>query len=290
MERVTQNNQTFMKDIVCIDLMSDFGFKKVFLNQRFIKHFLDAMLNKDVKDIRYLPTEHIGETPWEKKSFFDICCRIDDEDYIIEMQLEGDDNFKDRMRVYESKHIVSQVHSGESYTLPKIYVIAFVNFNFKPKLPKGKYLREVLECDVLNRQIFDDKVVRYFIEMPNFALGEEDCVDVFSKWIYSIKNAKMCKEDKLPFTDDMVFKDLWSDVRFLNLTREEQFAYLHEQWARQDEIWQRNTERINWTKKGREEGIAEGKIEAAKNMKADGMSNELICKYTGLSLDIVESL
>ena len=104
----------------------------------------------------------------------------------------------------------------------------------------------------------------------------------------------MCKEDKLPFTDDMVFKDLWSDVRFLNLTREEQFAYLHEQWARQDEIWQRNTERINWTEKGREEGIVEGreegKIEAAKNMKADGMSNELICKYTGLSLDVVESL
>ncbi|MGM9762793.1 MAG: hypothetical protein ACI3ZQ_02075, partial [Candidatus Cryptobacteroides sp.] len=81
-------------------------------------------------------------------------------------------------------------------------------------------------------------------------------------------------------------------------------------WARQDEIWQRNTERINWTKKGREEGIAEGreeglkegkqtgraegreegKIEAAKNMKADGMSNELICKYTGLSFDVVESL
>lgn len=159
---------------------------------------------------------------------------------------------------------------------------------------------------MLNRQIFDDKVVRYFIEMPNFALGEEDCVDVFSKWIYSIKNAKMCKEDKLPFTDDMVFKDLWSDVRFLNLTREEQFAYLHEQWARQDEIWQRNTERINWTKKGREEGRKEGlkegkqagraegreegKIEDAKNMKADGMFNELICKYTGLSLDIIESL
>ena len=116
----------------------------------------------------------------------------------------------------------------------------------------------------------------------------------------------MCKEDKLPFTDDMVFKDLWSDIRFLNLTREEQFAYLHEQWARQDEIWQRNTERINWTKKGREEGRKEGlkegkqagraegreegKIEDAKNMKADGMSNELICKYTGLSLDIIESL
>ena len=55
--------------------------------------------------------------------------------------------------------------------------------------------------------------------------------------------------DKFPFTDDMVFKDLWSG--FLNLTREEQFAYLHEQWARQDEIRQRNTDHINWKKEGK---------------------------------------
>ena len=106
--------------------------------------------------------------------------------------------------------------------------------------------------------------------------------------------------DKLPFTDDMVFKDLWSDVRFLNLTREEQFAYLHEQWARQDEIWQRNTERINWTKKGREEGIVEGRkegreegamnkaIETAKKLKDNGVDIELIAKCTGLTVEQVK--
>ena len=76
MERVTQNNQTFMKDIVCIDLMSDFGFKKVFLNQRFIKHFLDAMLNKDVKDIRYLPTEHIGRKLYPAENLRDSVCKF----------------------------------------------------------------------------------------------------------------------------------------------------------------------------------------------------------------------
>ena len=115
-------------------------------------------------------------------------------------------------------------------------------------------------------------------------------MDVFSKWIYSIKNAKMCKEDKLPFTDDMVFKDLWSDIRFLNLTREEQFAYLHEQWARQDEIWQRNTERINWTKKGREEGAMNKAIETAKNFKDNGVDIELIAKCTGLTVEQVKDL
>ena len=37
----------------------------------------------------------------------------------------------------------------------------------------------------------------------------------------------MCKEDKFPFTDDMVFKDLWSDVRFRNLTKKEQFVNVY---------------------------------------------------------------
>ncbi|MGM9764514.1 MAG: hypothetical protein ACI3ZQ_10890, partial [Candidatus Cryptobacteroides sp.] len=69
-------------------------------------------------------------------------------------------------------------------------------------------------------------------------------------------------------------------------------------WARQDEIWQRNTERINWTKKGREEGRKEGQeegamnkaIETAKNFKDNGVDIELIAKCTGLSVEQVKEL
>ena len=47
-------------------------------------------------------------------------------------------------------------------------------------------------------------------------------------------------------------------------------------------------------KKGREEGRAEGErdkaLESARRMKADGMSAELIAKYTGLDIETVNSL
>ena len=42
--------------------------------------------------------------------------------------------------------------------------------------------------------------------------------------------------------------------------------------------------------KGREEGRAEERIEIARNMKADGMSIELIQKYSGLSPEKIAKL
>ena len=56
---------------------------------------------------------------------------------------------------------------------------------------------------------------------------------------------------------------------------------------------------INTAKKeAKEEGLAEGRaegerdkaLESARRMKADGMPAELIAKYTGLPLEVVNSL
>ena len=41
---------------------------------------------------------------------------------------------------------------------------------------------------------------------------------------------------------------------------------------------------------GRTEGIAEGKIETARNMLKDGLSADLITKYTGISAQQISEL
>jgi predicted transposase/invertase (TIGR01784 family) len=41
---------------------------------------------------------------------------------------------------------------------------------------------------------------------------------------------------------------------------------------------------------GRAEGVEEAKRENARRMKADGMPAELIAKYTGLSVETINSL
>ena len=48
---------------------------------------------------------------------------------------------------------------------------------------------------------------------------------------------------------------------------------------------------INTAKKeAKEEGRAEERLANARRMKADGMPAELIAKYTGLTLDVINSL
>ena len=41
---------------------------------------------------------------------------------------------------------------------------------------------------------------------------------------------------------------------------------------------------------GIQQGIEQGKLEVARTMKSNGMSVEMVAKYTGLSLEDVRSL
>ena len=43
-------------------------------------------------------------------------------------------------------------------------------------------------------------------------------------------------------------------------------------------------------KEGMKEGIKEGKVESARNLKALGVSDEIIAQATGLPLEVVKSL
>ena len=43
-------------------------------------------------------------------------------------------------------------------------------------------------------------------------------------------------------------------------------------------------------KDGKQEGIAQGKLDAAKRMKDDSLPDDLIVKYTGLSMEEIEKL
>ncbi|MDE6244876.1 MAG: hypothetical protein K2M50_04380 [Treponemataceae bacterium] len=43
-------------------------------------------------------------------------------------------------------------------------------------------------------------------------------------------------------------------------------------------------------KRGRAEGMAAGKIETARNMLKDGLSSDLITKYTGISAQQISEL
>ena len=87
----------------------------------------------------------------------------------------------------------------------------------------------------------------------------------------------------------------YTDFGFKKLFEQAEIARFTPQDAREYEesvkVYRDLTNVVNTAeRKGREEGREEERLDTARRMKADGMSLELIAKYTGLTIEIIKSL
>ena len=87
----------------------------------------------------------------------------------------------------------------------------------------------------------------------------------------------------------------YTDFGFRTLFEQAEIARFTPQDAREYEesvkVYRDLTNVVNTAeRKGREEGREEERLDTARRMKADGMSLELIAKYTGLTIEIIKSL
>lgn len=75
-----------------INLLTDFGFKRVFgtePNKHLLIDFLNTLLPEDrqIRDVTFKNNENIGNTPIDRKAIFDIYCQGENgERFIVEIQ------------------------------------------------------------------------------------------------------------------------------------------------------------------------------------------------------------
>lgn len=97
---------------------------------------------------------------------------------------------------------------------------------------------------------------------------------------------------------DAVFKKLSEIAEVASLDSEERKKYDESLRAYRDTIVVMEGQFLEGERKGREEGRAEGREEGehakalsmARKMKSDGLSADVISKYTGLGIDEVKAL
>lgn len=84
---------------------NDYGFKKLFgteMNKDLLISFLNALFmgKENIKDIRYLPNEHLSQY-YSRSSIFDVYCENESGDnFIVEMQNTPMKYYKDRSVYY----------------------------------------------------------------------------------------------------------------------------------------------------------------------------------------------
>lgn len=283
----------------------DTTFKKVFSHPELLISFLNALLPlKDdelIESIEYLSPEMVPKTPDGKFSIVDVCCKDRlDRQFIVEMQMVWSEEFRSRVLFNASKAYVGQLGKGEEYRLLKpVYSLNIVNDVFEPELPADEFYHFYQ----LVHERHTDKVIEglhiVFIELPKFKprnYGEKKMMVLWLRFLTEINADTETAPAEL--VEDPLVGQAVSLVEESAMTKED--LYLYEKSldnVRVEKAIVGDATRKGWNngmeaglKEGIKEGIKEGKLDDAKKMKADGLSLELISKYTGLTPEEIDGL
>ena len=117
--------------------------------------------------------------------------------------------------------------------------------------------------------------------MPKFNKTEDQLETMFDKWLFVLRNLSRLFE-RPKALQEKVFTKLFEQAEIARFSPEERRGYEDSVKAYRD-----INNAINTAKK---DARQEEKVNTALKMKADGMSTELIAKYTSLSIEEIEKL
>lgn len=276
-----------------IDLLTDFGFKRIFGDKELLMAFLNAFFESEGKVITSVRNINKEMTPVNKDDrtiFYDVFCKTSKgESFIIEMQHKPQDTFRERSIYYMSRAIDDQGRGKKkwNYKLYPVYGIFITNFHLKDvQLPDTPVTEIVLKNRETN-ELFSDKLRMFFIDLLAFdKKTEEECETNLDNWIYSIKNSGKMKTAPRMAKTSPVFGKLYSKAELAAMTTRQRNQYelsLKHYW---DMLSDKETTR-NRMKRERAEGHAEGRTEgvinSARMMIAAGFPEETVLSTLGLT-------
>ena len=125
-----------------LDPKNDLTFKRIFgEHPALLLNFLNAVMpfeaGRHILTLEYLPVEQVPDNPGKKNSIVDVKCRDNyDRQFIIEMQMDWEALFMNRIVFNAGKAYVRQLKRREAYhLLQPVYTLAILNENFDRKTP-----------------------------------------------------------------------------------------------------------------------------------------------------------
>ena len=286
-----------------VNFYTDFAFKKLFgtaMNKDLlicVRVFLNLVFEV-VMDVNYLNTEHLGTQEYDRRAVFDVYCKNDKgEVFLVEMQKGEQQFFKDRSIYYSTFAIREQAPRGEwNYELKGVYTIGILNFCFD-KEREGNYYHEVKLMDTATKEVFYDKLVFIYLEMPKFTKQENELESLFDKWLYVIRNLAALME-RPRVLQEKVFAHLFEAAEIAKFSRVERYEYEESLKAYRDWFSVMATAELRGEERGKEKGLKEGlekgrieeRLRNARGLKARGVDAEIIAQVTGLSVDDILGL
>ena len=291
------------------NLTYDSGFKIVLGTKGKSEGLLMALLNRllpeaGIVDLWYLPPEHFGDSEEDGKSVFDVYC----EDrsgtrYLIEMQMWTQHYFHKRAVYYAARSVMDQAREERKYqkklqrrwdyNFAPVYVICFLNFPTEIVGSTGadaeRHTAHYVFRSIESGRQLGDNVNLVFIDLYRFRKDYEECIDMKEKWIFSLKNMHLLKEQPAGI-EGTELEELYQEAYMARWAPDKIDKY-RKLMTREDEILNSMREqREDAYREGLEQGLEQGCRETAVRLKGLGVSGEIIAQATGLSLESVLEL
>ena len=296
--------------------VTDVTFRKVFgehidLARSLLNAFLPLEDGRTITNIHYVPPELMPETPARKNSIVDVCC----EDsagvtFLVEMQLNWDTDFFQRVFFNASKAYVRQLKGGEDFKLLQpVYSLNFVNGDLHKGLSEWYHPYQFVHIYHTDR-VFDGlKIV--FAEMEKYEklTGKGNTKkDLWMRYF-----TEMTVKTRRPAPELLADPDVAKAIELLEVIN-----YDDVERELYDRYWDAVSVEATWkgigrregekagleqglrqgieqgVEQGREEGIQQGEANAkrqlALKMLAKNFAPNLVAEITGLTEEEVQSL
>ena len=268
---------------------ADLTFKLVFGEHKdLMMSLLNALLplaeNAPITSIEYETPEMIPEKYGGKNSVVDVRCKDAlGRQFLVEMQMSWDDEFKKRIIMNSSKAVLKQVGKAELFTLIQpVFSLNLLNDKMKGEAPDEFYHDyAILNVDHPERSL--DYLRFVFVELPKFKprnIMEKKMAVLWLRFLTEINEDTQEAPPELLENDDI--RKALSIVEKSAMSEAQLYAY-ERFW---DEVNRNQVLNESHYKKGMENGITE----VAKKMKQKGLPSELISEMTGLSAKEIEIL
>ena len=171
-------------------LKNDIMFKMLFVqHQDLLKNLVSTLLNIPLESIQRfevtnseIPPDALGE----KFCRLDINMTVDKQRIALEIQVEREEAFPERLLYYWAREYSATLPSGYDYkALPRTVVISIIDFNQF----KGNYFfhSEFRPLEVTRHELLSDKMSLHFFELKKLPENELDISNKLLLWLSLFK-------------------------------------------------------------------------------------------------------
>ncbi|MCM1452765.1 MAG: Rpn family recombination-promoting nuclease/putative transposase [Clostridium sp.] len=258
-----------------INLMTDFGFKRLFGTEEFkaiLIRFLNVLFSKEglnIIDVTFHDKEILPADAGGKRIVYDVYCTNhgQNEHFILEMQQVYHSHFEKRVMYYLAKALSNQGHKGSVYDFSPVYGIFFVNFQLR-HLEK-RFLHDFQMREAQTQEIFSNLLRLQIVCLEEVKDKWEDCESELEKTVYLIKNMHLMDKNSKAYKSGE-YAEMFNAAEITSLAKEEVVAYRQSKRYFDDQVLYREAALAEGEEEGRRKGLLEGRLEGRRKGLLEG--------------------